>query len=538
MYPSMTNITSGTIRQSIQLISRHAATVLPKSTFLHLVLAVILLCFPIVMLGDLPFQSITAAIAANVLGLFFPLEQIGTVLMIGDLEVAITKDCSGLDTASALIPCALLWCLVSKKNLLVTVALIYPVLLIANTLRVIAITLLAYFSGVELAMGLLHDLTGLAVFAIAFLTIGAVQSEKMSVWFTRLKLKRLSTVFVLAMSTIYLLVDILQTYINSPLDRTSLPLFAFGLLFAVLAKPSFHHQPLKVDQNMMLVFGLIFVGVYLDFRIILNTGILLIIFFGLNQIAQTRIWVSASIACLLAALPGLPFAVSTLTDNWHPIVIQCLLAAVLTPILAFIDSLSKQAFVSNIVRPLSITCMCLVTLLLVNSLFTHKAASADVIDIPYLFNGWVGKDIPLTLNEERLFQHGSVVKREYQRGDNTVWLLHLQTSDRRSIHPPQYCYSSDGWKIDNLASTDSQYLKGKFGDFSATKPNQLRRVKYWYDFSGEVFSESSAFIRYKTQLMLTGGTESWQLYRISSDSIDDDHQQRAFISDLNAIVAK
>ena len=80
-------------RMSIRRIYPGIDRMLRSGTFLHLVLATLLLYAPIIILGNLPFQSITATIAAAVLGLFFPLEQIGTILMIGDLEIAITKDC-------------------------------------------------------------------------------------------------------------------------------------------------------------------------------------------------------------------------------------------------------------------------------------------------------------------------------------------------------------------------------------------------------------------------------------------------------------
>jgi exosortase/archaeosortase family protein len=522
-------------RMQIQGFYVYIDRMLRSGTFLYLLLATLLLCAPIIILGNLPFQSITATIAAAALGLFFPLEQIGTILMIGDLEVAITKDCSGLGTASALIPCTLVWCLINKKNLLVSVALVYPILLIANTLRVISITLLAYFSGIELAMGVLHDLTGLLVFVLAFSTIVSLQSEKIISLVTNLKLERLFAIAILATTAIYLMVDVVQTYISSPLDRTSLPLFGFGLLFACLAKPSFSSLKLKIDQNMLLAFGLVFVGIYLDFRIILNTAILLIIFISLNQVARNKIWVSASIACLLASLPGLPHIISTLAEGWHPNITQCLLALILTPALKGLDSVSKVAMVSKFVGPFSILFLLLITIMMGVSLFSGKKTDIEQTTIPYLFNGWVGKDIPLSLSEERLFQHGSVVKREYEKGGYRVWLLHLQTSDRRSIHPPQYCYASDGWKISKPKTTDRKGDEKLFGEFSATKPDQHRRVKYWYEFSDEVFSQSRSFIRYKTELMMTGATENWQLYRISSDNNDSDQQQQMFIDDLKAV---
>ena len=523
-------------RMSIQRIYPGIDRMLRSGTFLHLVLATLLLYAPIIILGNLPFQSITATIAAAVLGLFFPLEQIGTILMIGDLEIAITKDCSGLGTASALIPCALIWCLVSNKNLFITMVLIYPALLIANTIRVVSITLIAYFFDIELAMGVLHDLTGLAVFATALSTIALLQSNSLTLRIKNLELERIFAILILTLSTTYMMIALVTTQLSSPLDRISLPLLAFGLLSAFLSKPFFDHKILKLNHNMLLTFGLFLLGLFLDFNAIVNVSVVFFIFFGFNQIAKNKIWWSACFACALAGLPGVPYTLSTMLDGWNPSIVQYLLAFLLLPFLIGLRAFSKLTIIDKVARPASVLLLMLVTLLIGLSSFVDRTANVDQINIPYIFNGWVGHDVPLTLNEERLFQHGSVVKRTYQRAGDKVWLLHLQTSDRRSIHLPQYCYLTGGWKINEAGINDNENSDNVLGEFIASKPNQHRRVKYWFDFSGEAFSKSTAFILYKMQLMIRGGAENWQFYRISSDDYDSDRQQHAFIKDLRTII--
>ena len=112
---------------------------------------------------------------------------------------------------------------------------------------------------------------------------------------------------------------------------------------------------------------------------------------------------------------------------------------VLLPFLIGLRAFSKLTIIDKVARPASVLLLMLVTLLIGLSSFVDRTANVDQINIPYIFHGRVGHDVPLTLNEERLFQHGSVVKRTYQRAGDKVWLLHLQTSDRRSIHLPQYC---------------------------------------------------------------------------------------------------
>jgi exosortase/archaeosortase family protein len=55
----------------------------------------------------------------------------------------------------------------SKVRALILLATIIPITIVANFIRVIALVLIAYYGGVELIEGVLHDLTGIALFVIA-----------------------------------------------------------------------------------------------------------------------------------------------------------------------------------------------------------------------------------------------------------------------------------------------------------------------------------------------------------------------------------
>ena len=55
----------------------------------------------------------------------------------------------------------------SKIRALILLATIIPITIVANFIRVLSLVLIAYYGGVELIDGILHDLTGILLFVIA-----------------------------------------------------------------------------------------------------------------------------------------------------------------------------------------------------------------------------------------------------------------------------------------------------------------------------------------------------------------------------------
>ena len=55
----------------------------------------------------------------------------------------------------------------SKVRGLILLALIIPITIIANFIRVVALVLIAYYGGADMLDGIVHDLTGIALFVVA-----------------------------------------------------------------------------------------------------------------------------------------------------------------------------------------------------------------------------------------------------------------------------------------------------------------------------------------------------------------------------------
>jgi len=112
----------------------------------------------------------------------YPIAQNGVMIMIGPYQLLVKDACSGMNSIFALSAIGLFYVYMfrrdSKLRGAILLAAIVPITILANFIRVLALTLLAYYGGVELIDGALHDLTGIALFITAiilmFITDGAL----------------------------------------------------------------------------------------------------------------------------------------------------------------------------------------------------------------------------------------------------------------------------------------------------------------------------------------------------------------------------
>jgi len=105
----------------------------------------------------------------------FPVAQNGVVIMIGSYQLLMKDACAGMNSIFALSAIGMFYVYAfrweSKLRSLVLLATIIPITIVANFIRVMALVLIAYYGGVELIDGVLHDLTGIALFIIALLLV-------------------------------------------------------------------------------------------------------------------------------------------------------------------------------------------------------------------------------------------------------------------------------------------------------------------------------------------------------------------------------
>lgn len=101
----------------------------------------------------------------------YPIAQNGVVIMIGPYQLLMQDACAGMNSIFALSAIGMFYVYAfrwkSKLRSLVLLAAVVPITIVANFLRVLALVLTAYYGGIDLVDGVVHDLTGIALFVFA-----------------------------------------------------------------------------------------------------------------------------------------------------------------------------------------------------------------------------------------------------------------------------------------------------------------------------------------------------------------------------------
>jgi exosortase len=105
----------------------------------------------------------------------YPVAQNGVVIMIGPYQLLMQDACAGMNSIFALSAIGMFYVYAfrwsSKLRSVILLATIIPITIIANFLRVLTLVLIAYYGGIELVDGVLHDLTGIALFVFAIILL-------------------------------------------------------------------------------------------------------------------------------------------------------------------------------------------------------------------------------------------------------------------------------------------------------------------------------------------------------------------------------
>jgi exosortase B len=144
-----------------------------------------ILAFPIVFLifsapapgwmvdaATVPLKVLISDLVTNGLyALGYPVAQNGVVIQIGPYQLLVQDACSGMNSIFALSAIGVFYVYAfrwhEKIRGLILMALIIPITIAANFLRVVALVLIAYYFGVEKIEGFIHDMTGIALFIVA-----------------------------------------------------------------------------------------------------------------------------------------------------------------------------------------------------------------------------------------------------------------------------------------------------------------------------------------------------------------------------------
>jgi exosortase B len=114
---------------------------------------------------------ISDSVTSLLYALGFPVAQNGVVIQIGPYQLGVADACSGMNSIFALSAIGVFYVYAFRWDVkiraLLLIALIIPITIAANFLRVLTLVLIAYYFGVEAIEGAIHDLTGIALFVVA-----------------------------------------------------------------------------------------------------------------------------------------------------------------------------------------------------------------------------------------------------------------------------------------------------------------------------------------------------------------------------------
>lgn len=129
----------------------------------------------------MPMKIAVSTVAEHFLyWLDYPIARNGVILQIGQYQLLVADACAGMHTLISLEALGLLYLNLVKHDSLarnfVLALFIIPISFTANTIRVIAITLITYYFGDEVGQGFVHGFAGMVLFMVALILIIMIDS--------------------------------------------------------------------------------------------------------------------------------------------------------------------------------------------------------------------------------------------------------------------------------------------------------------------------------------------------------------------------
>lgn len=134
-----------------------------------------------------PLQTFISWSAVHLLqALDYPVARQGVALTIAQYQLLVEDACAGMNSLTGLTAVSLFYIYVmhraSWRYALLLVAMIIPIAVFVNLIRVIALILITYYYGDAAAQGFLHVTTGLVLFALAIASIFALDAVLRPLW--------------------------------------------------------------------------------------------------------------------------------------------------------------------------------------------------------------------------------------------------------------------------------------------------------------------------------------------------------------------
>lgn len=123
-----------------------------------------------------PIKLLISQSAVSLLRLFdFPIASTGVTIQIDNYQLLVAAACAGLNSIISLSAICLFYVYLRHRRdwvaFVIVAALVVPVAIFSNFMRVLILVLVTYYAGEAAAQGFLHDFAGLTVFLVALISI-------------------------------------------------------------------------------------------------------------------------------------------------------------------------------------------------------------------------------------------------------------------------------------------------------------------------------------------------------------------------------
>lgn len=134
-----------------------------------------------------PLKIFISRVAIDLLyALGYPVGGEGVTMQIGQYQLLVAAACSGLNSLITLFALSLFYVYLRHRlqvrYAMLLIAIVIPIAIFANFVRVIILVLLTYYAGEATAQGFLHNFAGLAMFAVAISCIFLVDLVLHPLW--------------------------------------------------------------------------------------------------------------------------------------------------------------------------------------------------------------------------------------------------------------------------------------------------------------------------------------------------------------------
>jgi exosortase B len=135
-----------------------------------------------------PLKLWVSDVVTNFLyALDYPIAQNGVMIMIGPYELMVKDACSGMNSIFALSAIGVFYVHEFVHDnwvrKIILILAIIPITILANFFRVLALVLGSYYLGVDRVEGMVHDLTGIALFVFALILFFLLDSAMIAIGF-------------------------------------------------------------------------------------------------------------------------------------------------------------------------------------------------------------------------------------------------------------------------------------------------------------------------------------------------------------------